>query len=268
MKYYYKIYFNDGQTKKFTDKALVGKNLPDLDKFSFTTEYQADIERGCQEMNLSTSKIDKVTIIHEKDRGVPTEYSMIGKNPYFYDIYNNLTTQEVWGYNHAYRANKDIISTESEAYKEMRDYLLNQLKRNADNFFKNVYKYDDKFKEVLVKYARSYTSDVAEEEEYRNIFELEKAIRYYLTFYKNFRKVATRRYKYELYGNYPKQPEPVEVKPLTKEAEAHRQKMMDSYYDRRDTVSYKTREFNEKYEEFLEPDEYPQMNGNTGGKVL
>ena len=267
MAYFYRIYFNDGQTKNFTDKEVVGKNLPDLDKFSLTQTFQVDLERGCQDVMLLSSNIARITIVHKKDKGNPTEYSILGKNPYFYDVYDHLSEQEVWGYNHNYKVNKDIISNESEAYRDMRTYLLEQLKRNSRAFFTEIYKYDDKFKEVLVKYANSYSDNVTEEEEYRNIIELEKAVSYYLSFYKNFRKLAVRRYKYEKYGNYPKQTYRPEAIKFTKEELEARQRILNQFYAEADSISKKLNEFNEKYDEFIEPDEYDQMTGGFEGKV-
>lgn len=269
MEYFYRIHFNDGSKKDFTGKDLVGKKLSAFDKFSTTSEFKIYITKGCNLVGQRESDIEKVNIVCKKDKGEPIEYSLIGNNPYFYDIFDNISEKEVWEYGR-YQTIREVISSESNAYQDIRNYLLEELKYNSKEFFDNVYKYDGKFKDILTKYAASFSSNVDEEEEYHNIYELETAIRNHLTIYQIFRNVATKRYIYEKYGKKSSKKEikeePISLK-LSKELENQHTKLIDDYYNKVGSVTQRTNEYNEKYDEFIEPDEYGQMNGYTGGKV-
>ena len=149
----------------------------------------------------------------------------------------------------------------------MKDYLLDQLRNNSKEFLSEVYRYPNKYKEILEKYAASYSSNELEEEEYKNAYDLEMAIRHHLTIYKIYRNVATKRYAYEKYHGYHTKKNNKE-EGITKADIKISEKLVEDHYNRMDTVSQRTKEYNERYEEFIEPDEYGQMNGYTGGKVL
>jgi len=268
MEYFYRIHFNDDTTKDFTGKEIVGKKLAAHDEFSMTDKFQEYIKEGCRQAGKSTSDIKSVNIGHIKKRGDLIEYNLLDKNPYFSDIYKHIKETEVLEYN--YTTQREVISTESEAYQEMRDYILRELKTNSKVFLTDVYKYPNKFKAMLQKYADSYSSEVLEEEEYHHIYELESTIRHHLTIYKIYRNMAAKRYKYEKYNTYynlMNNPKRVDKRKDESYQEMH-DRLMEEHYNKIDNVTHRTREYNEKYEEFIEPDEYGQMNGYTGGKVL
>ena len=269
MEYFYRIHFNDGSKKDFTGKDLVGKKLSAFDKFSTTDEFNVYIDKACNLKELAKGDIKSVNIVGKKENGDQIEYNLIGTNPYFYDVFDNIEEKEVWEYGR-YQTIREVISTESNAYQDLRDYLLKELKYNADEFLNEVYKYDGKFKEILTKYAASFTENVNEEEEYHNIYELETAIRNHLTIYQIFRNVATKRYNYEKFATYRNKKEVKQEKVssvISKEEQKIHDNMLDDYYNKLGTVTSRTNEYNEKYDEFIEPDEYGQMNGYTGGRV-
>lgn len=267
MEYFYRIHFNNGEKKDFTGKELTGKKLAFHDSFVLTDKFKEYIEVGCKQMGLNKTDIKTVTIAHVKKRGDLIEYNLLGNNPYFSDIYKNISEKETWEYN--YNTEREVISTESIAYQEMRDYVLNGLKNNPEVFLNDIYKYPNKFKLMLEKYVKSYSSNNASEEDYHNTYELETAIRHHLTIYKIYRNMAIKRYKYEKYNSYTNLAKPKkEDKKLTLDDLKLSKKLIEEHYNKSDSVTHRTREYNEKYDEFIEPDEYGQMNGYTGGKVL
>ena len=269
MEYFYRIHFNNGDKKDFTGQDLIGKKLSAFDKFSTTDEFKIYVEKGCQLKDLAVGDIKNITIVGKKAKGDSIEYSLIGSNPYFYDVFDHLEEKEVWEYGR-YKTVREVISTESNAYQDMRDYLLNELKHNSKEYFEEVYKYPGKFKDILTKYADSFSSNVTEEEEYHNIYELETAIRSHLTIYQIFRNVATKRYHHEQYAPYrtKQAKKKTEEAVISKEEQALHDKMMYAHYTKVSSVTQRTNDYNQKYDEFIEPDEYGQMNGYTGGKVL
>lgn len=266
MKYFYRIHFNNGETGDFTGKDLVGKNLSAFDRFSITDEFKVYIEKGCKLKEMGPGDVKYIGIVCKKDKGDSIEYNLIDANPYFYDIFDNLSEKEVWEYG-SYKTTREVISTESNAYQDIRDYLLEELRHNSKEYLESVYKTKGRFKDVLTKYADSYSSNELGEEEYHNTYELETTIRHHLTIYPIFRSVATKRYIYEKFAPYKN--EVVKKKPieLSKEEKAMHDKMIEEYYNKKDALRNKVDEYNEKYDEFIEPNEYQQMNGHTGDKV-
>ena len=268
MEYFYRIHFNNGDKKDFTGKDLVGKKLSVFDQFSTTDEFNVYLEKACQYKNLTLGAIDHVNIVCKKNNGETFEYGLIGANPYFYDIFEHIKEEKIWEYG-KYQTVREVISTESNAYQDMRDYLLAQLRSNPEEYLEKNYRNDGKFKDILRQYAASYSANTNVEEDYHQAYELETTIRHHLTIYPIFRGVATKRFYYDQYASSKNKKAEVQ-KPveLTKEEKYWRDKRIADYYDKLSSVTNRTKEYNEKYDEYIEPDEYGQMNGYTGGKVL
>lgn len=258
MAYFYRIIFNDESKRDVVPNSLAGKKLSSFDSFSMSEDFDKFIEETCLQMGLSKHSVFDIKIVKEDRRFKEIEYNLLKNNPYFYDVAQNVSRKEVWEYN--YKTEREIISTESECYQEMRDYVLNQLKRNSKEFLTNIYKYNNKFKPILEKYANGYLSSDLVEEDYHNLYELETTIRHHLAIYKIYRTMANARYYYEKKnGRYQAAPkkEAVEKEYPYPEVEAVHQTLED-----------KVNEYNDKYEEFIEPHEYDQMAGGFDGKVL
>ncbi len=266
MAYFYRIIFNDGTKKNVVPENFINKKLSTFDNFSMSDDFTKFIEDMCNRFNLSKFDIDSIKIVNKTSKNKEIEYNLLESNPYFYDIFSNTEEKEIWEYN--YKTEREVVSVESDSYQEMRDYVLDQLKRNSKVFLNEVYKYPNKFKEILEKYAKSYESNDLNEEDYHQLYELETIIRHHLTIYKIYRSVAGKRYNYEKYNGYfGNKKNNVESQSLNNN-HVTSDRLIEEYYDSINTVSHRTKEYNEKYDEFIEPDEYGQMNGYTGGKVL
>ena len=263
MAYFYRIILDDETRKDVVPQSLNGKKLSAFDSFSMSDDFTKFLEDVCNQLNIPEHSISDIKIVKDDRRSREIEYNLLEDNPYFADVFSKSSVKQVNEYN--YKAEREIISPQSESYQEMRDYVFNQLKRNSNNFLNDIYKYPNKFKEILEKYAKSYESNDFKEEDYHYLYELETTIKHHLTIYKIYRSMATKRYQYEKYGRYDVRNNNNKINKDDKDISA---KILEQRYTNLNTVSHRTKEYNEKYDEFIEPDEYGQMNGYTGGKVL
>ena len=243
MKYSYKVYFEDGTTKLIGDQRLVDKELDSYDRFVLNGNLEEMMPKALNALNIKTP-IKKTTILGRTENKKEFEYNLLNDNPYFDDIFYYVKDSK------DSRNKERIIDSESENLKEMRDYLFKQLKEDPDNFITNIYCFHNKFREILNKYAIAYKSNNYTEEDMHNLYELESTIRKQLSVYKIYRTLASRRYYYE--------------KTLINKVEEA--KVVDVEEDEHE-YSALTNEYNKKYDEYLEPEEYEQMANDSGSKV-
>ena len=70
------------------------------------------------------------------------------------------------------------VDSNNDSYKVMVDYLFKNLENDSYNFFTNVYRYDNEFKQLLVRYVTSYQLGMSSEEEIKNLLMLKDKISY------------------------------------------------------------------------------------------
>ena len=138
MAYFYRIKFDNDTHKDVIPEQLIGKKLAMFDNFSMSSDFENFINATCVEFNVTKQNIEDIKIVKQDRRLKEIEYNLLEDNPYFYDVFQSVSVKEVYEYN--YKTDREIISTGSECYHEMKDYLFNQLKRNSRVFFDSIYK--------------------------------------------------------------------------------------------------------------------------------
>ena len=269
MEYSFKISFNNGKIKEIRPKELENGKLADFDKFTMDSNMKTFLEEQAKLEGLTPYDITKTTILC-KTRNNTYEANLINDNPYFYDIYNNLTKVAEYGKPPIVKL---VILRESECYREMKDWLFKGLKTEGHEFVKRIYgQYPNDFSKLLDKYVSTLNSYHEGEEDYYTETNLEIAIRDGLSVYSNYRGLAGKRY-YNEKNNYIRKVEPkfTPYQPTKKDLEL-KNKQLEEYYNSIDNPTANTDNFNKKYldedyEEFTEEDEYDQMTGGIG-KVL
>lgn len=259
VKYKFKVYLQNGETETIIPNEIKDANLEDLDRFS--------IEQGgflglCEvlekELSIHPHQIDKIKILQLK---TGMEFSLISNNQYISSVLSSLQTKKVQGHGN-YFIDTTVISNDNISYVEMRDYVFENIQGDYSYFLKEIYNYKNQFSKLLYQYGMAYNQGIYDEEEERNIKELERKIALELSIYKNYRGLSIARKRWEERVNR-------QIQNKHNQKNVRNLQVTSSVTNNSYTIHPITEEdlkdviitFNQEYEEFLEPREYIQMLG-------
>ncbi len=258
-KYCFKVYLRNGETKKIVPKEMNNMDLQDFDLFSINKGgFFGLCEILSQELSVASYQINKITIDYlKKER----EFSLISNNQYILPIVSKLYPQKISS-NRNYLIDAILVPKNDPTYLEMKKYLFTNLKTKGAYFLTEVYDYQNQFHDLLSQYQLIYQQGVLSEEDDRNLKELERIISVELSIYQNFRSLSIARKRNE---------ETIKRNIQKKENQQHTKNLKITNYAtinhysiqpvKEETIKDAVITFNQKYEEFLEPEEYEQMLG-------
>jgi len=244
-KYVFKVYIED-YTKEVTIDELQNADLIDMDKYVLERGgYISLCQTLAEQLKVQSYDIKKIVILNLRKK---YEYSIITNNQYI----KNLLSDNV---------EKDSI-TKSEYYKEMRDYLFKNLEsNNYKNFLNNIYTYENNFKLLLTNYSNAYSQVTETEEERINVSNLRQEVEKKLSEYKNYRGLCICRQKSEENinsNNKLKQSLSITLSPAIMTTTKY--KLNQPHFL---SVTEETEKYNHDNEEFLDPEEYLMMQGDS-----
>lgn len=260
-KYQFNIILTDKNQYETTLEELENAKLSEIDNFVMRIGYSNLLKLLADKLNISSTKIEYVSIVNNKNKNV--RFSIINKNEYLEPVFGDISTKETQRYTKTYRSLETVISKDNETFKEMYNYLLNQLRTNPEKFLINIYTYKNNFANLLHQYGMSYQNNLNTEEEERNIEELERQIKEELSIYKNYRGLCIARSKakssfYTLNKSNPIT-ESKKAKPIIKSTPTIIEEPKMTQNDANDFNQF-VNLIGEEKEEFLEPEEMDYDN--------
>lgn len=257
IKYKFKVYLQNGETKMLVPKEIQNADLPDLDRFSIEKKGYINLCRVLgEELSISPHQIQKITIL-QIQTGI--EFSLVLYNQYLSSILSSLQTKKILGHGN-YWMNTTVISSNHDSYLEMKKYLLENIHTNYSHFLKEIYYYPNQFHNLLYQYGVSYHQGIYGEEEARNMKELEQRIALELSIYKNYRSLCIARKRWEENRKYQNQKNQNHIQNVSVTNYANQNSYTMNRIPENDLGSV-TILFNQQNEEFLEPEEYEEMLG-------
>ena len=260
VKYQFKVYLKNGDMMMIVPSQMKGTDLQDYDLFSIQNHGFFGLTQILgKELSIASTDIDKITILHQRKN---IEFSLVTNNPYVSAVIFDLYPKKIPGVGGNYMIDAILVPNDHPSYIEMRDYLFQNLQTDASHFLDEVYTYQNQFHTLLYQYASSLRQSLHTEEEERNIQELKQRIRLELSIYKNYRGLCLARKKYEdrihssLFSNMNQKS--VQNLKITHYATQNLYSMQSSDED---DLTNRTIIFNQEHEEFLEPEEFAQMQG-------
>lgn len=257
-KYLFKLYLKSGETKLILPETISGNNLYEFDRYTLELKGSTELSKILGEkIKVDSNDIETVVILNQKNA---IEYSVIYVNEYLKLIVNDLKEKTIFG-GRNYKRTIDAVNTNNPNFLEMEEYLLDNLEANGKYFVDNTYGYKNNFSQLLLTYVDAYVQSEIEstEEEKRNVNSLKSQIIEELSDYKNYRGLCKTRLKNRQITIVPRKNNIVTnlnvceqmyaVKPYT--------------FDKDKEITNQAIIYNEKYDEFLEPDEYKQMLGDS-----
>lgn len=255
-KYEFKIELEDGKVYKYVPNDLTSDELNDLDFFSM--QYKLfELENKFKSDLAINGNIKRVVIINVKNPEF--EFNLIINNPYMKNLPQKFEKKDIFRNNHP----ESVITVDknSEAYKEMRKFLFDNINSKKDIFFDSIYNRKNNLRDLLEKYVQTIKQEINEED----MIELRKLIQNIeneLSVYKTYRGFAVSRKKYEDTAI-------TNVLPIN-----NRRVEVQENYASKPPVFKTTQELVNEYnqeddeEEFLDEDEYMEMAGGEGNEVV
>jgi len=249
-KYSFKVYLEDGSSRIVIPSTMMETDLYDMDKFACKHGYFELCNIIAKELEINSSIIKNIKIIrNNKD----IEFSLITNNEYLLPVLNDLHREKIKS-DRPYQMEVVVISSNNSSCQEMRNYLLNNLRKDSDNFLNNIYNYNNEFSRLLNRYSTLYNNGIVNEENERELRHLEQLISTELRIYKNYRGLCRSRKIYEENRH----------RPVYKQKNV---KVSDVLYTNPNytlTKEFKsikelTQDYNEEYEEFLDEEEFQSM---------
>lgn len=273
MKYAFKVNLDNGQTETLIPDGYEDKELSDFDMY--VLKYggkNSFIGKVCNTLGVTRSMIKEVIINSRSDFG----YNLIEENPYFKDIYDNLKEEDTYGAKN-YQKKEVVITGNSANFRDMRDYLFYNLRKNGNTLINEIYTRNTELRRLLEKYVSIYNPLSYSEEDNRNINTLERQIVDTLSIYRNYRGMAVSRYNYEnsksntnIYISNEELKKEKEIEKYNKYRnsliEKARKQELDDNIDIDVITKERTEDYNQDYDEYLTEDEYNQMAG--AGNVI
>lgn len=259
-KYQFSIILTNNSQHEIILEELENAKLSEIDNFVIRIGYTKLLNLLADKLNISSANIGNVNIVNSKNKNI--RFSIINKNEYLEPVFGDISTKETQRYTKTYRSLETVISKDNETFKEMYNYLLNQLRTNPEKFLINIYTYKNNFANLLHQYGMSYQNNLNTEEE-RNIEELERQIKEELSIYKNYRGLCIARSKakssfYTLNKSNPIT-ESKKAKPIIKSTPTIIEEPKMTQNDANDFNQF-VNLIGEEKEEFLEPKEMDYDN--------
>lgn len=247
-KFLFKVYTEDDKTHKVELDELKKAELFDVDKFI--------IENGGY-LNLSNILADKLSILPQAIKRISilnirkeTEFSVASGNKYLNPLLSEINNSQ------------EKITT-SQYYKKMKDYLFEKLEsKDYQEFLEHVYNYQNQFKTLISKYANTYHQGVYSDEERVNLSNLKIEVEKKLSIYKNYRGLCICRERSEEMRISSSKAKNVKVTPVVMTNENF--KLKPATFS---TIEDKTEKYNYDNDEFLDPEEYAMMQGDSESEV-
>lgn len=260
-KYSFKLYLKNGDAKTVIPSELSSTDLPFLDQFSMKVGNSFDLAKVlANQIGIDFNDVDNISILRMTKK---IEFSVIYHNKYLEPVLSDLKTHTVSS--KGYQKVVATINSSNPSYLEMKKYLLANIRNDYDNFVKNIYDYKNEFSKLLYRYNSVYHQSFPSEEDYRNVKELEEQILTELSIYKNYRGLCKARLKSECQFIY--RPKHSNNTVTNLNIRSNIKNSTPYTFDKDEEVAKQTISYNQEYEEFLEPDEYEEMLGDSYNKL-
>lgn len=249
-KYIFKVYTEDSIDNVTLD-GLQQAELLDIDRFIIQNGGYINLANILAEkLEIPLRDIKRISILNTRK---DIEFSIAANNKYLKKLLSELSD------------NQNIINR-SSSYLEMKEYLFQNLEsKNYEDFLDNVYTYRNKFKMLLSRYGNVYNQGTYSEEERLNVSNLKQEIEKKLSNYKNYRGLCICRQKSEEFrfsSNKQKPSLNITVRPAVMTKETFKLKQQEF-----PTIEDETERYNQDNEEFLDPEEYAMMQGDSESEV-
>jgi len=248
-KYVFKVYTEDN-ANNVNIEELQQAELIDMDKYAIKSGSYMDLSQIlAKKLKIEQHNIKRIVILNIR-KGL--EFSIAINNKYLKNLL--LDVEE-----------KNQI-TKSKHYSEMKDYLFQNLEsNNYKDFLNNVYTYENKFRMLLTNYSNAYSQGTYTEEERLNVSHLRQEVEKKLSEYKNYRGLCICRQKSEERTSYyGKQKPSLSIMLTPTIMTTAKYKLKPQYFP---TVEEETEKYNRDNEEFLDPEEYLMMQGDSESEV-
>lgn len=260
-KYSFKLYLKNGEVKTVVPSELTDADLPYLDKFAIKTGSSFGLAKVlADEVGIDFDQVDNISILKATKK---IEFSVIYQNKYLEPVFSNLKTKTITC--HGYQKTVTAVDFSNPNCLEMKEYLLDNIRNNYDNFSKNVYNYENEFSRLLYRYSSIYQQRLQSEEDLRAVKELEEQILTELSIYKNYRGLCKARLKSEKQFVYTPKRSSNSVTNLN--INDYAKNSVPYTFDKDEEVAKQTVSYNQEYDEFLEADEYEKMLGDSYNKL-
>lgn len=249
-KYVFKVY-TEGAVNIVTLDELKQADLLDIDRFTIQHGSYINVtDILAEKLEILSQEIKRISIFNTRKE---IEFSIVANNKYLRALLSELSDNQ-----------KEI--TKSAHYTEMKEYLFKKLEsKNYKDFLDNIYTYNNKFKVLLSRYGNAYNQGTYTEEERVNVSNLKLEIEKKLSEYKNYRGLCICRQKSEevrIFSNKQKPSLSIVVRPPVMTSEKIKLK-----YQEFPTIEEETEMYNQDNEEFLDPEEYAMMQGDSESEV-
>lgn len=194
-KYCFKVTVNDGNNMGILPSSLSDKSeLSDFDNYVYQSGgFLYLCNKLASELNIDSVQISDIKISQIR---TGLDFSPIYVNPYLTDVLSSVKKKSIIGYDN-YPLDTIVVSTDSDMYKEMKDYLFYNLEKNSDKFFEEIYVNNNKFSDLLKKYVTLYKIEFPSTDDARELSNLNDKILKGLSIYRNYRSLCKNRYDYE-----------------------------------------------------------------------
>lgn len=257
-KYVFKVYYQNGTTDKVEPTDLLETDLHNIDKYIIDNGGIFELRNKLAKIvGKNVSDITKVSILRVNKQ---IEFSVVSANKYLEPVLDSVKTRKIQG-NGNYMVDAVLVSSDNPVYKEMREYVYENIRGDHHNFLNNIYSYDNEFARLLNQYGSIYNKGLYLEEDARRIRELELKIDTDLRIYKNYRGMSIMRLKHEMTIPYIRKNNNNQVRNVNIV-----QIPSDDYMLQKPTTkmeadqnNYFVNDAGEEREEFLEPEEYDRF---------
>lgn len=260
-KYSYEVTLKTGEIKLVVPEKLATGNLADFDRFiegiGGTIKFEQYIS---DKLGISCFDIKGIKILGNTKQ---IHFALMNGDQYLAPVLNDLKVKAI-SIPGRYSKTTTTVSTENPAYKEMKKYLYDNIRGDYNYFLSQVYTLNNQFSRLLNSYGYSYQQRMCtSEEDDRNIADLETQINQELSVYKNYRGLC--RYRTLAETKMDKHIKKGPINNLTIKPDV---KVLTPYtFDKDEEVAKQTVSYNQEYDEFLEPDEYEKMLGDSYNKL-
>ncbi len=264
--YYFIIKYNNGRVLKDAATLL---NITELYQFDKKTidgeEYRSYLDEVSKKYGLNNTDVKEVKIGCNTKQGNTYFYSIVSNNPYIRNVIGSIFDADIYVTN-KYSTKIYVIKQENDTFQEVKEFLLEKVKKEGIDFINEYFPKESSFKNALIKYYDIYKQQYQSREDTDEFYRLQRSITQQLAVYGDFRNFVIKKYRKETYKskqeNQDKRDLEVSAKTLERVEKEYYKKI-----EEKDNTLNNTNAFNREYEEYIEPDEYDQMTGYVEGRV-
>ena len=264
--YYFIITYNNGLEVKDDARLLNITELYQFDKLTMNgKDYRSYLDEVSKRYGLNNTEVKEVKIGCNTKQGNSYFYSIVSNNPYVKNVISSIIDADIYGTN-KYSTKRYVIKQENDTFQEVKEFLLKKVKEEGISFINEYFPKESSFKDALIKYYDIYKQQYQSREDTDELYRLQRNITQQLAVYGDFRNFVIKKYKKESYKFKQEDQDKRDLEVSAKTLE----RIEKEYYkkiEERDNTLNNTNDFNRKYEEYIEPDEYDQMTGYVEGRV-